>query len=145
MYIILCLACLSVCVCVCVCVCVSVCMNVYVSTCVCVMWVCECVMMCGVWWVCVWWCVCDVKVKLYVWVCVTCDMWCVWLQASVAGFRKELGVSESEALNLIGLSVALAKEACQWYTDHHKTEVGIHVRIGIYLLFKCLYHSSRFN
>lgn len=40
------------------------------------------------------------------------------------GFCKELDVSEDEALNLIGRSVALAKEAREWYY-HQKTEVHV--------------------
>ena len=38
------------------------------------------------------------------------------------GFCKELGLTEDEALNLIGRSVALAKEAREWYY-HQSTEV----------------------
>lgn len=38
------------------------------------------------------------------------------------GFCKELGLIEDEALNLIGRSVALAKEAREWY-NHRRTEV----------------------
>jgi homocysteine S-methyltransferase len=37
-------------------------------------------------------------------------------QASVGGFCSELGVSEDEALNLIGRSVAIAKEAIRQYS-----------------------------
>ena len=52
----------------------------------------------------------------------------LWLavltQASVGGFCRELGVGRDEALNLIGRSVALAKQARQWYTDHHVKKVS---------------------
>lgn len=40
------------------------------------------------------------------------------------GICRELGVTEDEALNLIGQSVALAKEAREWYRQQ-KTEVSM--------------------
>ena len=36
-------------------------------------------------------------------------------QASVNGYQKHLGVSASEALDLIGKSVTIAKEAKEWF------------------------------
>ena len=46
----------------------------------------------------------------------------VMFQASVEGFCRELGLTEDEALNLIGRSVTLAKEAREWYIQQ-RTEV----------------------
>ena len=40
------------------------------------------------------------------------------------GFCRELGVSKDEALNLIGRSVAIAKQARKWHRDEHMREVS---------------------
>ena len=44
------------------------------------------------------------------------------------GFQRELGVSEGEALNLIGRSVTLAKEARQQFTSENVRLVYIYTQ-----------------